>query len=194
MMNIKQVSVCFVSEQDRILIRISSTQEEELRIWFSRRLTLGLMPVLIEKATTQLKQATAQANVAAPPEQQRERLLESFKNEAMAYSADYSKPYKEDATVLPLGPEPLLVTEMQLTLLASGQLQFQMFEKLADQSRDLQLDMDPQLTQGLVQLLGQSIKQSQWLELPAQTVIAQSNPSADPSDLPNLADKPKYLN
>ena len=50
-MNIHQLSVIYVDEQDRILVRVNTLQGQELRFWFTRRLTLGLMP-LLDRAVT----------------------------------------------------------------------------------------------------------------------------------------------
>ena len=45
-MNIHQLSVTFVNEQDRLLVRVNSTDGEELRVWFTRRLMRDLLPLL----------------------------------------------------------------------------------------------------------------------------------------------------
>ena len=43
-MNIHQLSARYNQEQDRILVRINSTEGTEMRLWFTRRLTLALWP------------------------------------------------------------------------------------------------------------------------------------------------------
>ena len=45
-MNIHQLSVNYIQEHDRILVRINTTASEELRLWFTRRLTLNLLPMV----------------------------------------------------------------------------------------------------------------------------------------------------
>jgi hypothetical protein len=90
-MNIHQVSVTYLPEQDRFLARISSREGEELRLWLTRRLLLPLMPVLTKTATEQLARQTAKIDPAAPPDAQRQRIVENFKKEALAHAAT-SKP------------------------------------------------------------------------------------------------------
>ena len=64
----------------------------------------------------------------------------------------------------------------------------------ATQTRNIQLGLTPQLMQGLLQLLAEAVKKSDWLSLPPP---AAELPMAQPLDAPGLlvtADKPKYLN
>ena len=41
-MQIHQMSVTYLPEQDRILMRINTTEGEEMRMWLTRRLMVGL--------------------------------------------------------------------------------------------------------------------------------------------------------
>lgn len=193
-MNIHQISVNYVPEQDRCLVRINSQGGEELRLWFTRRLVLGLLPHLTHTAGEQMQQHTGPAVLAAPVEQQRQQMLASFQKEAQAYKGDYQTPFKAEASALPLGDEPALITEVKITLLTSGKVDLQLIEKTAAQTRNIQLGMTPQLMQGLLHLLGEAVKKSDWLRLPPP---AAELPMAQTLDAPSLlatTDKPKYLN
>lgn len=198
-MNIHQLNVSYVNEQDRLLLRINTRAGEELRLWFTRRLTLSLLPVLKTTSADQMKRYTAQANPAASHEEQRQHMLESFQKEAEAYKGDYTRPFRErtqDQATTQV-TEPLLVSEVKISLSTSGQLQLQMFEKLPHkaQARNAQLVMDPPLTQGLLHLLNQALKKSQWLELPSPAASLQAVESPDAAAAPeDGADRPKYLN
>ena len=66
-MNIHQVSVSYVQEQDRLLIRINGKEGGELRAWLTRRLTLALLPVLSQTSTEQISKVAAAAVAAALP-------------------------------------------------------------------------------------------------------------------------------
>lgn len=202
-MNIHQLNVSYVNEQDRFLLRINSLGGEEFRAWFTRRLTLNLLPLLKRTASEQLQTQIAPPDVHAPLPVQRDQLLESFQKEAAIYSGDFQTPFKEDAAVLPLGADPLLVTELKITPLADGKLQVELLEKLQGQLRDLRLVMDPALTQGLLRLLTQGLKASSWLDTPppvlaldAADATALTPVEADAAETADasLASKPKYLN
>jgi hypothetical protein len=163
-MNIHQVNVSYVAEQDRLLIRINSLGGEEFRIWLTRRLGLQLLPVLQRQSHDQLQAQLSQPNPAAPPNEQRQQLVRNFQREAEVYQGDYQTPFRDQATALPLGEEPLLVTELKLTPMAAGKLQINLLEKLPQRQRDMQLVLDLTLTQGLSRLLHQAIQASGWLQ------------------------------
>jgi hypothetical protein len=206
-MNIHQVSVSYVQEQDRMLLRINSKDGHELRAWLTRRLTIGLLPVLNRTAAEQIKKVAAPALPAASLDEQRQQLVVAFEKEAALRQGDFATPYSPPQTppaAQPLGAEPLLLTEIKITLLDQGQLQLQLFEKFAgkDSPRSMQLMMDPQLTNGLLQLLHQGLQLSHWLDTPPVLaapagLAAPALPDASdtaPAELPAGDGKPKYLN
>ncbi len=192
-MNIHQISVNYVQEQDRCLVRINSHDGDELRLWFTRRLALGLMPYLNQVASEQLRVHAGPSNPAVPIAQRRTQMLENFQKEADFYQGDYKTPFKPQPATLPLGAEPLLITEIKLALQPNGQVDLQLIEQSGQQVRNIALDMNPQLVQGLLHLLAEAIKTSQWLAVPA---VVEPPMVQDPADEPMLArvEKPKYLN
>ncbi|MDP2031818.1 MAG: hypothetical protein Q8K29_00245 [Polaromonas sp.] len=202
-MNIHQVSVSYVQEQDRLLIRINGKEGGELRAWLTRRLVLALLPVLSQTTTEQIGKLAAAAattpQAAAGADPQRGQLLAAFETEAALRSGDFETPYQpaDNAPAEPLlGPEPLLLTEVKVTLLGSGQLRLQLFEKLPGQEavRTFQVMMDPQLSNGLLQLLHQSVNASQWLQLPVIAGLDHPASDTEPAELAADLPKPKYLN
>lgn len=196
MMNIHQLSVTYIQEQDRCLVRINSHDGDELRLWFTRRLTVALMPYLRHTASEQLKLLHAPVSTvpAASADTERQQMLERFKQEAEAYNGDFKTPFNPQAAQLPLGPEPVLVTEIKLGLAPGGKVDLQLIETLAEQSRNIQLAMNPQLVQGLLQLLSDAVNKSQWMEVPPR--VAELSRPSDNESVSQLepADRPKYLN
>lgn len=203
-MNIKQVTVAYQSEQDRLLMRFNADHTVEFRVWLTRRFTLALLPVLRKAAADQLARLAPVVEAAIPLEDQRQRLLEQFRKEELAYAGDYKTPYVSPSGASETGtPDhekpPLLVTEVKITVLKPGQLQMQLSEKLAGKSSHIDLMMDAQMTQGLLHLLTQALTSSQWLEditpLAPQALPAAGSAEADePEALPEPTDRPKYLN
>jgi hypothetical protein len=190
-MNIHQISVIYHQEQDRLLARISSQESEELRLWLTRRMTLSLMPVLTKTAAGQLAQQTEEVDVAAPQDVQRQRMVENFKKEALAHAGDFKTPYQAKDAALPMGKEPLLVTEVKMALLKSGKVQLDFIEKLPEPGRNVRIAISAQLTQGLLHLLDKGIKKSQWLKLPQTASLEAATDAEEPLE---QAEKPRYLN
>ena len=206
-MNIHQVSVSYVQEQDRLLLRINGKEGGELRAWLTRRLALGLMPVLSKTAGEQMAKATSTGPSAASLEEKRQQMVTAFEKEVALRKGDFETPYQSQADApvdVPVGPEPLLVTEVKITQMGSGQLRLQVFEKFSGQesNRNFQVMMDAPLSNGLLQLLHQGLQQSRWLEAPVAGPLAAGQAPVILSDVPDTeaaelsadAAKPKYLN
>jgi hypothetical protein len=197
-MNIHQVSVSYSHEQDRFLVRINTRSDEEVRFWFTRRLSLALLPLLEKASAEQIARNSTPPNLASSLNEQRQQLLENFQQEAASYKSDFKTAYREKITSLPLGPEPLLVTEVKLTPLASAELEINMLEKLAEKTRSLHIKLDAQLTRGLVSLLNQALTTSQWLETDIGVAVkinaGKAAPDSESMALQLDSEKPRYLN
>lgn len=188
-----------------MMIRINGKDGGELRAWLTRRLALALLPVLDRTAAKQIKQISTPVEAPASLDEKRGQLLTAFEKEASLRSGDFKTPYRDQPGLpadLPLGPEPLLLTEVKVTPMDNGQLRMQLFEKLPGQEtvRNFQVMMDAPLSNGLLHLLHQSIRASQWLDVPAAVLTPPENlalaeaQDTEPAELaPDLA-KPKYLN
>jgi hypothetical protein len=196
-MNIHQLSVNYLQEQDRILLRINTTDGAELRLWFTRRLTLGLTPLLTRIVADMVATQEALASphiLAAAADAQTKALLAEFKKEESLQKSDFTTPFKAQPAQLPLGGEPLLVTEVNLTPLPGGQLQMAFSEKLpnAPHPRNFQITLEANLIHGFVHLLEKAFAASQWANSPA----AAPGVTADqlPGEVTGSSEKPKYLN
>ena len=134
-MQIHQMSVTYLPEQDRILMRINTVEGEEMRKWRTRRLMVGLWPLLSKLLTEHLlKLESAGASLSgANPELK--KMLADFRKEEFLQHADFDTPYKEGQQRLPLGEEPLLVTDVDASPLANGPLRLNFNERPPQCSR-----------------------------------------------------------
>jgi hypothetical protein len=194
-MQIHQLSVTYQAEQDRVLLRVNSTSGEEMRLWLTRRLMLGLWPLLTRLQTDQvLKMESAGAEIQRADEELRTMLAE-FRKEELLQRADFQTPY-EDKPNLPLGAEPLLVTDVDASPLPNGRLRLGFNERAAAgagagaKPRGFQVELDPKLTQGLMHLLDQALTQSGWREGFARPAAPQTEAEAAESG----ESRPRYLN
>jgi hypothetical protein len=193
-MQIHQLSVTFQAEQDRLLLRVNSTTGEELRLWLTRRLMVGLWPLLTRLQTEQLLRAEPGGLAAIDSsDEDLRRMLTEFRKEEFLQNADFDTPYQDKAN-LPLGREPLVVTDVDATPLPKGRLRLSFNERASvaggDKPRGFQVEMDQRLTQGLMHLLEQALARSQW----RQPFAAPSAPAAEGGEAEPGADRPRYLN
>lgn len=190
-MNVHQLSIAYVAEQDRILVRVNTKQGQELSVWFTRRLTLGLLPLLDRAVTEHVARqgGPATSHVAAMDDLSKKAMAQ-FKRSENLKSSDFATPYKSPDASVPVFQHPLLVTEVNVAPMPSGQLRLSFSEKLTgtQEQRSFQMALADQLIHAFVHLLERAVQQSQWRD--ASQAVAPAQPT-DPSRGP---DKPHYLN
>lgn len=190
-MQIHQMSVTYLPEQDRILMRVNTTEGEEMRMWLTRRLMVGLWPLLTKLLTEHLLKLEAGGATLSGANPELKKMLADFRKEEFLQHADFDTPYKEGQADLPLGEDPLLVTDVDASPLTAGPLCLNFNERPPQgdaKPRTFQMEMQPKLMQGLMHLLDQALLQSQWREPFAQA--AAEPPAEDGAEPP----RPRYLN
>jgi hypothetical protein len=192
-MKIHQLSVTYLAEQDRILLRINTSTAEEMRLWLTRRLMLGLWPLLSKLLTRHLLKLEAAGSSLDTADEGLKKMLTEFRKEEFLRQADFETPYQEHGSQLPLGEEPLLVTDVDASPLPNGQLRLSFNERPVGQAppRSFRMEMEPKLMQGLMHLLEQALVRSQWRESFARSMAMDDAGSADED---RASRKPRYLN
>ncbi len=195
-MDIHQLSVDYSDEQDRILIRINTSLGEELRFWLTRRMLHKLWPTFTQVVAEHTLRYgklidTPNPDMATLTDSAKSMLADFHRNEALK-RADFSTPYNSNPTSLPLGESPLLVTEVKLTSMGSGQLQIKLTEQLTGFAiqRSCQIDVPTHLAHGLMHLLEQCLARSGWTDTPAQAV----SPTDEVDSIASDDERPRYLN
>jgi hypothetical protein len=192
-MQIHQLSVNYLAEQDRILVRIKSSSSDEVRMWLTRRLMLGLWPLLSKLLTAHLLKLEAAGRSLDSVDESLRKMLADFRKEEFLRQADFDTPYDEHASRTPLGAEPLLITDVDATPLADGRLRVAFNERLpnVEEPRSFQVDLQPDLMQGMMHLLEQALGRAQWSE--PFTVALPTEGGALMQDHEALR-RPRYLN
>jgi hypothetical protein len=157
-MHIHQLSVSHDERQDRLLLRLNTQDSQEFFFWLTRRMVARLLPAMGHSLD---KLESHQPGVAAA-DAHSQRILTEIKREAFLQNADFATPYSTQAGSCPLGPEPLLVTDVQLSLQPNGSLQVLIQEKNGDSTKSCQLNLQAPLVHGLIHLVHQTITKAEW--------------------------------
>ncbi len=200
-MDIRQFSVSYIAEQDRILVRVNTSAHQEVKMWLTRRMMLQLWPtvnrVVIDHLAIPADAKTdGYVDLAAMDDKSRQMLAEMRQQDAVQ-KADFSTPYQGEVAARPLGETPLLVTEVNLTPKDGSQLLINFKEVLQEppSKRGFQLAMHADMVFSVIQLLHHALQLSQWL-----TVSEAAAPAGTALDLGDDADfaphavRPTYLN
>ena len=157
-MKIHQLSASHDDRQDRLLLRLNTQDSQEFRFWLTRRMVARLLPAI---GHSLVKLEAAQPGVAAA-DAHSQRILTDMKREAFLQKADFTTPYTSKPGPYPLGSEPMLVTDAQLSLQPNGSLQVVFQEKNGNSSQSCHLNLQAPLVHGLIHLLHQTITKADW--------------------------------
>jgi len=181
-MQIHQLSVSHDEVQDRLLLRLNTQDAQEFRFWLTRRMALRLLPAMNQSLT---RLEAAQPGVAAsdPSAQQ---ILTEIKRDAFLKTADFATPYAAKAQQLPLGSEPLLVTDAQLTFQSNGSLEVVLQQKTGLSIQSCHLNLHVQLVHGLIHLVKETLVKADW---EMTTPTASSSGASQPTTIEPAAYK-----
>jgi hypothetical protein len=185
-MNIHQLSVNYVDEHDRILVRFNTSDGDELRLWLTRRMVSRVWEPL-QEAVGHLE---ANKNNLSDRSETSRRLLTDLKRAEVLQQSDFATPFKNASVKLPLGSEPLVVTQMDMTVHDHHHLQIGFEERLPQQQevRGFKVAMESAMLHGFMHLLESAVAKAQW-----ELVSAASQVDNAFSDDSGVQTRPKYL-
>lgn len=159
-MQIRQLALHYRPEADRVLLRVNADDGQQFAVWFTRRLCARLWPHLAS-VVTRIAVAREVARTAPHahlmPEAQ--AMLAQSARERMLRDADFKTPFQDQASAHPLGSEPMLATEVQLTPLPDGHLRLVIVDI---SKRTVQLQLTQTLAVAVKELLQKALHQADW--------------------------------
>ena len=147
-MSIKQFNGEWVCQQDRVLFRFNTSEDQEFSFWLTRYVLKGLL----EGAQQLSVQALAQVH---PP--QVAQVMQSFQQASVTQQLNFQESFQE-AKDRPMGDAPLLVTGLLLN--QQGDTVTLKFDVASGKS--VQVQMNPQVLQVMLALLDKLQSIAQW--------------------------------
>jgi len=148
-----QLKLDYDAGEDRLVLRISTHDQTEVRLWLTRRFTKALWQGLMRVA-----QASPSALLATDAES-RETVM-AYQHEKAVDAEQFGHTFEETATEFPLGETPVLVVALTIGSPEPHDPPRLIFET-ADK-RLVSLGLDQQILHSLMHLLGLAIKQTDW--------------------------------
>ena len=143
-MQISQLQVANDSVQDRLILRIATQANEEIRVFFTRRFLRELWPHLATMLGGHLAQQPTlviEADSAAPQ------------------PPTFEQPFRDDNPTYPLGSTPLLASEATLEPAGDGLARLVLRE---GRERSFNFNLNADLLQALCAMLRAASEQAQW--------------------------------
>lgn len=159
-MGLRQIAFTYDRFEDRLLLRLSTEEREEYRLWLSRLAVKRLWPQL----TGMLERDPALSGFG---DRNTRRAVLGFQQEEAVSQSDFGRPYEDAGLSRPLGDAPLLVVRWKLGYTEDGQCRLQLDPA---QGQGLTLTLGRKLLQSLCWLLAAKVRETEWdlaLSLPA---------------------------
>lgn len=145
-MPVRQIQVANDSVQDRLILRIGTNANEEIRVFFTRRFLRDLWPHLTAMLAGHL------ANTSAPS------TAEPADQEDLAH-ASFEQAFLSENPTFPLGAKPLLATEAVLEASGDGSASLTLREA---RERSFKLSLNAELLQALCSMLHAANEHAGW--------------------------------
>lgn len=175
-MRLHQLKLDFIPEQDRLLLRVSTDNQLEVRLWLTRRALRLLWPLLVQMVRSS-------PEVARQSNPQARDALVGLQHEQALRQANFAKPFEEAPRKMPLGAEPILVARIQTNKDGSGN---QILGLLPQQGQGINLTLDNTLLHSFCKLVQNAAAKAEWdivLELPALQSMVGTGDEAAPKTL-----------
>ena len=150
-MALHQIQIKYDQIEDRLLLRLSSTEGEEFRFWLTRRFVERLWGMLL----TMLEWDEA---VRQQFNEETRRNVMEIRHEGYAHEGDFAKQF-QDASRLPLGAAPVLVAKANGSKSGKG---VHILSLLPAQGQGIDLTLDNKLLHLFVRLLRESVAKAGW--------------------------------
>jgi hypothetical protein len=171
--HIHQLNAGYVAAEDRILLRLNTTNKEEFRIWLTRRVVRNLASELGGAERRLLGLENPEAGFVAPGA----RAIQEFRREASTANVDFGERFEEGTSGFPFGEAPVLATGCEVQLQeGSATIALAMANK-----RSLSFTLDVRGIHGTLAMLQQAVAHSNWaLGLEPESA---ASPPAGPASL-----------
>lgn len=150
-MNIHQIQMVYDKVQDRILLRLSTSERAEFRFWMTRRYVKLLWDILLKMLERD--------PVAAQLDEKLRRTLMGFQHERAVRAGEFGRQFEERLNTLPLGEAPLLLT--RITAKQSSDAQ-QVLCLNPEQGQGVDLGVNAELLHMISKLVVDAVAQSDW--------------------------------
>jgi hypothetical protein len=176
-MNIHQINIDYDPSEDRVLMRMNTQEKELVEVWLTRKIALQLLPAL-EQLNVELLSHQVGMNTPAH-DAQTKQLLADLAQQKTLENANFSTPFENNLESTLTGARPLLVTQLQASLVEKKGLRVELTEKIPSSQRQLDLMLDIELLQGIQHLLSRAISSADWKPAPLIINTDDNNFAAD---------------
>lgn len=164
MNKISQLQLKFLAVEDRLLLRINTSNKEEFIFLLTRRFVALLYPILTQVLQTDKSVNNRTVTNDTLQQQQTKKEILNFQQQQLAEKTDNSSPYQESGLSHPLSNHPILLANISTLQTPEGL-------KLCltpESGKGVSFFIDQSLTHLIRNLLLESLKSANW-QLPFES-------------------------
>ena len=154
-MSIKQFNGNYMPNEDRIMFRFNTSEDDEYRFWFTRRVTLFILAATDHLVEKKLEQKHDKPAAKAIAQFQQETAKEKTK-----FTNDYAP-----ASKYPIGADPVLVMDVKCTMMQVDTLDVLSLDLVMPGGANLNLKLTIPILQAMRLLLERFAQQANWGQL-----------------------------
>ena len=151
---LKQLNVSYVDVEDRLMLKVSTTDDKEYRAWCTRRFT----KILMERLEALFESEVDEEQVV--PEETRKEVARIRHDGAVKPQA-FEQPYEAEPLEYPLGEEGILLTTLRYNQLESGAVAINLSD---NNGKGLSLNLDDNLRHQLYELFKRATHRAAWFD------------------------------
>jgi hypothetical protein len=159
---LRQLNVSYIETEDRLFLKVSTSEDEEYRVWCTRRFTRVLMDRLEETFQTEMPSS------AAVPEPAR-REVARMQHQQSVTEESFQQPYQAEPTGYPLGEDGLLVTSLKYSQQEDKTVQLFLGD---NKGVGITLNLNEHLKHQLYELFARAAEKADWYAGVASEVSA----------------------
>lgn len=152
--HIRQFNVTYVAAEDRILLRLNTSTQEEFRIWLTRRIVRKLARELGGAERRLLGLENPDSGFLAPGA----RAIQEFRREASTANVDFGERFEDGTAGFPFGSAPILAMDCDIRL----QEKFAAIALVLNNNRNLNFTLDARGVHGTLAMLQRAVAHSDW--------------------------------
>jgi hypothetical protein len=151
-MTIRQFNGSYIASDDRIILRFNTTNDQEYRFWFTRRITQFIISATEHLVEKQLEKKHEKPIAKA---------ISEFKVEVAHKTANFNTEY-QSATKFPLGGDPILVIDAKCAILKYEEEDILSLDLIMPNQKKLNLKLVQAASQTMCVLLQKLNDQANW--------------------------------
>ncbi len=152
--HVRQFNVTFIAAEDRILLRLNTTLQEEFRIWLTRRIVRKIALELGRSERRLLGLENPESGYVAPGA----RAIQEFRREASTANIDFGERFEDGTAGFPFGTDPVLAVDCEIRL----QGKVAAVTLVLGNRQNLNFVLDAQGVHGILAMLQKAVAHSDW--------------------------------